>query len=605
MCEEVPLIRFLFNSALVVWLLCASLAAQTTQTSPPKSGKIPAQKPGAKREITPQQEQAISAINNLFERTKEFVDDKTRVEAQGQIADALWQYDQKTARRQFTEAFRSIERIEDEVRSLAFLDDPKTSLRVGLLRLIAHHDADLAERLVLSTPEPSAKAKENAHAENQGARGKLYLNLAHGLISTDPNRAAELIQKGFSGGFGTELVMTLRLLGQIEPETADKLMRKALSEIPPDPETPMGDLFAILGMYFTPDHEDAAGRNADARKSDSPETPEFIRPSLVEPLLNFAFKAITIESENEQKRMSSGQKQKRMVMFDMIDEGIVAGLLPFFERHQPERAAFIRSRLGQIENALPPTVREAMNTPQPTTVKELLDEAQSKKDPFKKDMLYSEAARKAEEAGDFDQAIAITEKLSDKRWGMDVSSIRHSAVINASDKGDIDAAYRYAKAIPDLFDQSRALCRIALKSFEKKDLQRANELINEAEKMIAKSDPTSEKVFALLDVAAAATTINPVSGFEVVNSAVGVINQVYSAKSQSTRMYFIRDSETFEKSLGMLARADFQRAMRLALAITQSDVSALAQLAVCRGVLVEPKKQPEVSGEKEKNPVRK
>jgi hypothetical protein len=259
-----------------------------------------------------------------------------------------------------------------------------------------------------------------------------------------------------------------------------------------------------------------------------------------------------------------------------------------FEQHQPERAAFIRSHLGHIENVIPTAVHQAMNTPRPTTVKELLDEAQTRKDPFKKDMLYAEAARKAEEAGDFDQAIAITEKLNDKRMGMDVSLIRNSAAIKASDIGDIDAAYRYAKELPDP-DQVRALCRIALKSGEKGDLQRANELINEAEKMIAKSGPTPEKVFALLDVAAAATTINPVSGFEVMNTVVGVINQIYSAKSQSSRRDFIRDSMTFEKSLGMLARADFQCAMRLAMAITQGDVSALAQLAVCRGVMVEPK----------------
>jgi hypothetical protein len=265
------------------------------------------------------------------------------------------------------------------------------------------------------------------------------------------------------------------------------------------------------------------------------------------------------------------------------------GLLPLFERHQPERAAFIRSRLGQIETALPPKVSGAKFTPRLITVKELLDEAQTRKDPSQKDSLYADAAGKAEEAGDFDQAIAIAEKLSDKRRVMDLSSIRHSAAINASDKGDIDAAYRYAKEIPDTSHHARALCRIALKSFEKRDLQRATELINEAEKMIAKSGPTPEKVFALLDVAAAATTINPVSGFEVVNTAIGVINQLYSAKSQSNRTDFIRDSMTFEKSLGMLARVDFQRAMRLALAITQREVSALAQLAVCRGVLVEPK----------------
>src|SRR5262245_8547811 len=107
--------------------------------------------------------------------------------------------------------------------------------------------------------------------------------------------------------------------------------------------------------------------------------------------------------------------------------------------------------------------------------------------------------------------------------------------------------------------------------------------------MIANSGPTPEKVFALLDVSAAAATINPVGGFEFVNTAIAVINQIHSSKSQSSKMNFMLDSITSEKSLGMLARADFERAMRLALAIIPSDVSALAQLAVCRGALVGPK----------------
>jgi hypothetical protein len=580
--------RSLLNSALAVSLLCASSVAQTAQTTSPKSRKPPAQKPGARREITPRQERAISVLNSLFERTKEFGDDKTRIETQAQIADALWEYDQQTARRQFTEAFHSIERIEDEERPFPVSYTPKTLLRLLLSDLLAKRDADLAEKLINSIPEPQTKTDQTSPTKKRGERGSLYLKLADELIPTDPQRAANLIPKGFNGGFSTELVSTLKLLGRKEPEAADKLLRRALSEIQPDPEAPMTDLFAI-GQYFIAYYEESASRNGAGRKDEAPAEPEPIKPVLVEPLLNFAFKAITIESANEQGRMSSGKEQERMVMFDMIDHGIVAWLLPLFERHQPERAAFIRSHLGHIENVIPTSVHRAMNTPRPTTVKELLDEAQTKKDSFEKDMLYAEAARKAEEAGDFDQAIAITEKLSDKRRGNDVSLIRNSAAIKAGDRGDIDAAYRYAITLPDPLDQARALCRIALRSFEKRDLQRANELINEAEKMIAMSGPTPKKVFALLDMSAAATTINPVGGFEFVNTAIAVINQIHSAKSQPGRINFIRDSMTFEKSLGMLARADFERAMRLALAITPSDVSALAQLAVCRGALVGPK----------------
>jgi len=105
---KVNLMRSLLTSALVISLLCASSVAQTTQTSSPKSGKGAAQKPGAEPELSPQQEPAISVLKNLFDRTKEFADDKTRIETQAQIADALWQYDQSTARRQFTEAFRRL-----------------------------------------------------------------------------------------------------------------------------------------------------------------------------------------------------------------------------------------------------------------------------------------------------------------------------------------------------------------------------------------------------------------------------------------------------------------------------------------------------------------
>ena len=580
--------RSFLNSALVVSLLCASSAAQTAQTSSPKPRKTPAQKPGARRELTPQQERAISVLNNLFERTKEFADDETRIETQAQIADALWQYDRQTARRQFTEAFRSIERIEDEERTLPDLYTPKNLLRLRLSNLAAKRDADLAEMLINSIPESQTKPDQTSPTKTRGARGSLYLKLADELIPTDPQRAANLIPKGFNGRFSIELVSTLKFLGRKEPEAADKILRRALSEIQPDPEAPMIDLFAI-GQYFIADYEESADHNDAGQKVEPPAEPESIKPVLVEPLLNFAFKAIKIEAANEQSRMSNGQKQERMVMFDMIDQGIVEWLAPLFEQHQPERAAFIRSHLGHIENVIPTAVHQALNAPRPTTIKELLDEAQTKKDPFQKDLLYAEAARKAEEAGDFDQAIAITEKLSDKRMGTDVSLIRNSAAINAGDKGDIDAAYRYAITLTDPSDQARALCRIALKSYEKRDLQRANELINEAEKMIAKFGPTPKKVFALLDVAAAATTINPIGGFEFVNTAIAVINQIHASKTQPGRMNFIRDSMTFEKSLGMLARADFERAMRLALAIIPGDISALAQLAVCRGALVGPK----------------
>jgi hypothetical protein len=108
--------------------------------------------------------------------------------------------------------------------------------------------------------------------------------------------------------------------------------------------------------------------------------------------------------------------------------------------------------------------------------------------------------------------------------------------------------------------------------------------------------PAPAKGFFPLDVAAAATSINPVGGFEFVNTAIAVINQIHSPKSQLSRMNFIQDSMSFEKSLGILARADFERVMRLALAITPSPRVKTSSTAARRGYafrkLYRPREQP-------------
>jgi hypothetical protein len=102
------------------------------------------------------------------------------------------------------------------------------------------------------------------------------------------------------------------------------------------------------------------------------------------------------------------------------------------------------------------------------------------------------------------------------------------------------------------------------------------------------SSPKTGDIYAQKPGAGHEITHQQKQAISVVNNAIATINQIHSAPSKSDRLDLIQDSKTFETSLGMLARADFERAMKLALAITQSDVSALAQLAVCRGVTVAP-----------------
>jgi hypothetical protein len=117
----------------------------------------------------------------------------------------------------------------------------------------------------------------------------------------------------------------------------------------------------------------------------------------------------------------------------------------------------------------------------------------------------------------------------------------------------------------------------------------ADEIINEVEKLIERSETDCDRIAALLYKASAVAAINPSRGFETVNTAIEIINQNYPAKSEPGRRESILESPAFDENLGVLSRADFQRALNLALSINQNGTSVMAQLAICRGVLIAPK----------------
>jgi hypothetical protein len=137
------------------------------------------------------------------------------------------------------------------------------------LSLLAKRDSDLPEKLINSTPESQTNTGQTSPTKKRGGEGKLYLTLANELIPTDPRRAANLIPKVLNSGFSIELAVALKFLGRKEPEAADNLLRRALSEIQSDPEAPMMDLF-VIGQYFMADYEESAGYNDAGQKDEAP-----------------------------------------------------------------------------------------------------------------------------------------------------------------------------------------------------------------------------------------------------------------------------------------------------------------------------------------------
>src|SRR4051812_35004513 len=100
-------------------LICSfgfSLMGQEVKSGKPALEKTattekPAKEAGSEPVLTIYQQRALGMLDQLFETSKDFSDDKVRIQVQARIADALWEHDEARARQQFEDAFRGIDAI--------------------------------------------------------------------------------------------------------------------------------------------------------------------------------------------------------------------------------------------------------------------------------------------------------------------------------------------------------------------------------------------------------------------------------------------------------------------------------------------------------------
>jgi hypothetical protein len=169
---------------------------------------------------------------------------------------------------------------------------------------------------------------------------------------------------------------------------------------------------------------------------------------------------------------------------------------------------------------------------------------------------------------------------------------------------EYDEAWRAAAEIPRLEQRSEVLVTVALAAADAKDLGRASELLNKAADVVAKSGTTAtpEKARSLVRLAEAYARVDPVRGFEVMQSAIAALNTavrvdapeatpldaeagVRSPRARNGQRAASAQVESGLQGLAALARFDYFRALGLAQSVDDKALSILAQLAVARGAL--------------------
>lgn len=618
--------KFVF-CLLTLAFVALSSAAQETRRIQPAAQPSPAASPArseneteeTERELTPDERRALYALDELRETANRFDDERDRIRTLAQIADLRFAHDAARARSEFEDAFRRIESIRppaagssmSEGLSSAFGVSALSQLRVEILRLVARRDAELAGRLARTVAEPqpaqpSTQSPANATNErspfgNQSERSGLYLQMALSLVETDVVRAAEFARMSLQAGeIHFLLPAALFSVRAKNGAAADAVYREAFNLAQRDESRALFRI-TLLASYVFPDYG-GGGRMIRMMAGDNAELSAAMQtnPTLAREFLNFAYNVI-MRSGNRPAAASPSfdSEATTLQMFG-------AQLLPFFEQYAPERAGAVRARLdAQLQNVPAGRMREMLTTMrEQNSVSDWTRRAERATTPAERDVNYLQAISVAASEEDFDQAISLSERLSNEEMRpLIASTTRLQAVMFYMSRREWEAAHRRAREIPDAMMRATAFAMLAQKLVEYGDEVRAREILTEAARLLRSAETTPDKAHALLLIAGVEARLDTLRGFEAMETAIAAVNTVEAAspatnsanassissvmRSMASMFGGAGQSFDFNQNLTVLARADLERALGLARAVRKTETSVAAQLAVYRGVLDE------------------
>jgi hypothetical protein len=278
-------------------------------------------------------------------------------------------------------------------------------------------------------------------------------------------------------------------------------------------------------------------------------------------------------------------------------------MLPYFERHMPDRAAVVRARIEDIIAVIPAAEATTYldDFKRERTPSSIAETADGEKDVERQQSRYVDAAFQANARRDYDEALSIVRKIGDDSIRRFVESRVRYDRARAALNDDTDVAYKLAGDVSDPSKRASLLAGIASNRFYRKDAPGAAEALAEAEQTIEKAEPGLEKAIEMVNLISAAAFIDLARGFEVMKSAVDALNSAEVPRdwgfnkpvlSKSGKMftweYAGLELLRFDQGFQRLARVDFERSMQIASAIQSTEALALAQLALCKIALSQP-----------------
>ena len=525
-------------------------------------------------------EKAFNLLESAAGQLGSLQSPENRARLGANIADSLWDHDEKRARALLAlvqddirqgMANRDLEDRKDQLSLKVFL-----KLRIDTVERIAKHDGELALAFLKSTEFISDKPLPPSYTES--ARG-LELRLAKQIAASNPELTVKLLRKALAEGFSEELLPLLRQLNRTHKEQALTLYKEIVQKLhdvdlqdwrtreftqnltltfrPPTPDHPT--FRELIGIVVTAALGNGCGSNANLEG----EKAEFCRwaVSVIPQLEKLDPRAAQLRRWTPDQEYVNVAPEAVHEFFGMVEDGTIDDLLAFAARH-PDVA----------------------------------------------DDIYWHAVMKACAAGDFEQArtIATQRMVNAERKEAALGQINHRQRWVTADEKQLAELQTILANIPNPADRVRALVASAMR-FGSTDRNISLKLLKQASDITDSMRPGRPQTEAQLSLAMLYCLEKNDRGFAIMESLMPKLNELVDAamKLDDYETGYVRDGEwnmsangttgvlltQLAENAGYFAWCDFDRAMNLAAQFDRTEIRLMAQVKLAQAILDGPPKR--------------
>jgi hypothetical protein len=524
---------------------------------------------GRKREL---EKKALVLLDQLVAESASFPSAEDRITVLLEASQMLWSRDEARAR-------KLLDGLKEEI--IALSAQPVSvvihGLRTQILDWLGSKNAELALNFLRSTRAPSTDGGNQDIV--QGDR-QLELRLASTVAASNPQLAFQLAEELLKTDLQGQVVDILRNLRASDQKLGKKLADEMIAELKSSDLLNNSQQFYLALSLLYQIKETAYGpvvSRDDGKGSSgiSNESVDWERQAYRDLLELIAGAFVKFMSE----KSSDASESNRVSGHELLTH--INNLMPEIESQLPTRATALRGKMAQFEKILPRSPSDQISAferqikeIEGKSAKELLNMASSAP-PELKEMIITNAISRASEQGDIETArnIANIHGASYPHLKQFLSQTEGQLAIKSASEGKYDEAKRSISNLGSDEEKVSLLVQLASGALSQKDEKAARGFLEEASAILGDRMRTNRQLTAQIAIAGGYRELDPNRSFEMMETAIDRLNQVFAAAKEYFAFSQNDDGEislmygpmvemfsSFAPELAQLARKDFDRA---------------------------------------------